>query len=213
MEINLLENVHIKNLQNILKNLGERIEGNLICDVTHDNFTISRNINKIKNLQTLALGKHKICEIGINACHSLLLMLLVNPDAEYLLFDLNNHGYTEHCLNYIKSQFPNAKITTIFGNSVKTIYKYIMDNKSEMGTFDLCHIDGGHLYHVFSNDYHHVKFLSQENSAVIFDDFELPDIRRFLLDKINTNEIIQYHHNNIISTDLHFIYYYNYHSL
>ena len=85
----LLQNEHIKKITNILEEVGEQIEGNLICDVKPTNWTIQKNIHKIKNLQYLVKNKKKICEIGVNACHSLLLMLLVNPNADYLLFDLH----------------------------------------------------------------------------------------------------------------------------
>ena len=61
----------------------------------------------------------------MNGCHSLLLMLLINPTAEYLLFDLGNHKYTLPALNYIKKQFVDTKINIILGNSVETISEYI----------------------------------------------------------------------------------------
>ena len=59
-------------------------------------------------------------------------MLLENPNAEYLLFDLNNHRYTLPCLQYIQSAFPSTKITAVFGNSVETISKYIFENNDEL---------------------------------------------------------------------------------
>ena len=206
-ENSIINNEHINNLQNILRNINERIEGNLICDITPDNYIINRFINKIINIQNLALNKKKICEIGINACHSLLLMIMSNPDAEYLLFDLNNHKYTEPCLNYIKKSFPNTKITTIFGNSVETIYKYINDNSIELAQYDLCHIDGGHTIDIFSHDYENIKKLSSINGIIIFDDYDYPEIRDYLNDKLNKNEIIQ--NNNVINTRLHLVYSYN----
>ena len=61
---------HINNIGAILDNIGERVEGNLICDITSDNFTDERNESKIYNLIKLAENKSKICEIGVNAGHS-----------------------------------------------------------------------------------------------------------------------------------------------
>jgi hypothetical protein len=202
-------NQHIQNLQKILRNCGERIEGNLICDISADNYTIDNNIHKIYNLQQLAKGKSKICEIGINASHSLLLMLLVNPTAEYLLFDLNYHSYTEPCLKYIMSSFPNTKITTIFGDSVKTISQYIENHPFEINMYDFSHIDGGHLYEVFSKDFENIKILSKKTGVIIFDDFDLPDIKKFISHKVNTHEINEYKDPSLIPNHLQYIYTYH----
>ena len=86
-------NKHVKEIEQILRRIGERVEGNLVCDIDPWNIVADRTGDKIYNLRVLSMGKKKICEIGVNACHSLLIMLLENPMAEYLLFDLNNHRY------------------------------------------------------------------------------------------------------------------------
>ena len=49
-----------------------------------------------------------------------------------------------------------------------------------------------------------------ENSLVIFDDYDLNDIKVFIHNKINQKEIVEYTDNNIIPNDLHFIYKYLY---
>lgn len=207
----LINNTHLQNLSNIIENYDELVEGNLICDKTARNWNSKRTGNKIKNLQYLCKNKRKIVEIGVNGCHSLLLMLLVNPDAEYLLFDLNCHQYTVPTINYIKSAFPNTKINVIFGNSVETINKYIMENPNDLNSYDLFHLDGGHTENIFAYDYHHSKFLlNKENGIVIFDDYKMPSIQNFIHRKISENEIIEYMDDNIIKDEpyLHFIYKY-----
>ena len=202
----LVNNKYIQGLTDILNNVGETVEGNLVCDITPTNWTISQNIDKIKNLQYLCKNKKKIIEIGVNACHSLLLMLLINSDAEYLLFDLNFHKYTEPTINYIKSQFPNTKINIIFGNSVETINKYIIDNPNEVNSYDLIHLDGGHTIDIFSQDYSNSKKLILDNGIVIFDDYNYIDIRDFIHKILEKKEIIEYNDINIIKNNLHFIY-------
>src|SRR3990170_5871255 len=146
--MDLLNNKHMIKLTSILTEIGERVEGNFICDISPTNYTIHQNLAKIKNLQVLSRGKTKICEIGVNAGHSLLIMLLENPTAHYLLFDLNNHRYTVPCLNYLKESFPSATLNLIVGDSVKTVPQYLCDFPDELHTFDLCHIDGGHTLDV-----------------------------------------------------------------
>ena len=55
----IINNEHIKNLTKIIKNIGERVEGNFICDIEPDNYIIRRSIRKIKNLQCLCQRKKK----------------------------------------------------------------------------------------------------------------------------------------------------------
>jgi predicted O-methyltransferase YrrM len=194
------QNPHIQAIGNILKSCGEFVEGNLICDIYPENYVIDRNLAKIQNLQTLASEKKHICEIGVNAGHSLLLMLLVNPTAKYTLFDLGNHGYTRPCVEYIKEQFPEAKIDIHYGSSVDTLPRY------EGAPFDLCHLDGGHTEDVFSHDYANVSKLIEKNGTIIFDDYDLPAIRAFVDSKVSEGEIIEINDSRLIKTDLHFIY-------
>lgn len=201
-------NTHIQGIAHILRNVGECIEGNLICDINPDNFTIERNIAKIKNLQYLVAGKKKICEIGLNAAHSLLLMLLVNPTAEYTLFDLGNHKYTRPCVEYIRSQFPESKIEIFYGNSVETLAEYIEDHPNQLNTYDLCHLDGGHTEDIFSQDYANVKKLVKESGIVIFDDYDLPAIHSFIDTMVSTDEIVEVKDPELSKTGLHFIYSY-----
>ena len=192
--MDLLDNIHIKRIEEILENIGERVEGNLVCDIHPKHYTISRNLDKIKNLRAACTGKERICEIGVNACHSLLIMLLENPTAEYLLFDLNNHEYTEPCLEYIKSAFPDTVIRAVYGNSVETINTYICEHRDELHTYDLCHIDGGHTPDIFVVDYHNIKSLSKVGSPVIFDDYDINDIRDFIHAMVAEKNIVEYVH-------------------
>ena len=201
-------NLHIQNIASILRMIGERVEGNLICDIDPENYVIDRYLTKIKNLQALCLGKKRICEIGVNAAHSLLLMLLVNPTAEYTLFDLGYHRYTRPCVEYIKAQFPDTKIEITYGNSVETILKYIAENPTHLGTYDVCHLDGGHTADVFSCDYENMKQLIQKNGIVVFDDYDLPAIASFIDRMSSKGEIIEVHEEDTVKTRLHFIYKY-----
>lgn len=204
----LLDNAHVKNLASILRKIGEPVEGNLICDKTADHFILDENLDKIKNLQYLVRDKKKICEIGVNAGHSLLIMLLENPEAEYLLFDLNSHAYTIPCLRYIASVFPNTKMSLITGDSTKIVPQFLMNHKDDLHQYDLCHIDGGHTYDVFSADFHNVKQLSKKACPVIFDDTNIDSINNFLKENVALNTISEYDDPNIINTNKHFVYSY-----
>lgn len=204
--MDLPNNVHIQNIAKILESTGEHVEGNLICDITPYNYLIHKNYSKIHNLQHICKNKRKICEIGVNACHSLLLMLMINPTAEYILFDLNCHRYTNLCFEYIKNTFPDTKITIHYGNSVETVKQYIETNIMDVATFDMCHIDGGHTYDVFSHDYANVNKLLSTNGCVVFDDYDYGDIKTFLDEKTACGEIRPVVDSVLMETDGHFIY-------
>lgn len=207
--MDLLNNEILLNLTKILKGVNEKIEGNLICNIKADNYIIEENKEKIENIRYLVKNKKKICEIGVNACHSLLIMLLINPEAEYLLFDLGKHKYTSISIDYIKKIFPKSKINIIYGDSTKTLKEYIENNLSENNTYDICHIDGGHTKNIFTNDYYNVKKIIKKEGIIIFDDYNYSDIKNFLNTKLDNNEIIKYININILETDKHLIYQYN----
>lgn len=194
---------HISNIASILDNIGERVEGNLICDISSDNLTDEINESKIYNLLELSKGKSKICEIGVNAGHSLLLMVSVNPNAEYLLFDLNAHRYTKPCVQYIREAYPSAKITEIYGDSNITLKEYIASNK--LHTFDLIHIDGGHEDKTVENDFVCTKELLTKDGIVIFDDYNFSNIRE-AINKYADEGVISEYTEGVVKTDLHFIY-------
>jgi hypothetical protein len=206
--MDIASNKHVKEIEQILRRIGERVEGNLVCDIDPWNIIADRTGDKIYNLRALSKGKKKICEIGVNACHSLLIMLMENPTAEYLLFDLNNHRYTEPCVEYIRSVFPDTRIKTVYGNSVETVVKYIEENPGELHTYDLCHIDGGHMEEVFSHDYINIRCLSENNGCVIFDDYDLGEIRRFINSRLAAGDIIRWEDAALKPTSLHYIYKY-----
>jgi len=206
--MDLLDNIHIKNLSKILEEVGERVEGNLICDIVPYNYTINQNKEKIHNLQTLAKGKKKIIEIGVNACHSLLIMLLQNPDADYLLFDLGEHNYTRKCIQYVKENFPQTNIDIIYGDSTKTITDYVKNNPDQLNTYDLIHLDGGHSDQVFSIDYANSKELITQKGIVIFDDYDFVNIKNFIDQKVKSKEIIEYDSDHLLHNKFHFIFRY-----
>ena len=199
-------NQHFTNIADILRNVGERIEGNLVCDFSPDNIVMGKNKEKIHNLQHLSRDKKRICEIGVNAGHSLLFMLEQNPTAEYLLFDLGDHGYTGPCLDYIRTQYPNTKIHIIYGDSKITIPHFIVNNKNYMNTFDMVHIDGGHGIHEVNSDFYNCRYLSSNNGVTIFDDYNYNTIKEFI-DKIVSFGMIKPYHDEILQqTNKQFIY-------
>lgn len=154
-------------LEKIIKETGEPLEGN--CVYRHHTLDPwDCLLNKRVNYQRIVRGKKEICEIGFNAGHSLLTMLLVNQDAKYTLFDLGKHAYSKPCLDYIKNIFSNVKIEMTWGDSRITLPKY--HSKNPKIKFDVIHIDGGHLYEVYSKDWANSLQMISNKGIIIFDD-------------------------------------------
>ncbi len=193
-------------IAHILTNIGERIEGNFVCDVSPDNIVINENIEKIHNLKYLSIDKNKICEIGINAGHSLLIMLEQNPTAHYQLFDLGYHKYTQPCIEYIKNQYPTTKIDVVYGDSKQTIKNHIFENRKEIQSYDLIHIDGGHDDLELSSDFYMSSIIGNKDCILIMDDYNFPNIKSFIDFRISGRIIQKYENSNLKVTNKHFIY-------
>lgn len=184
----MLNTQHLENVNNILTNSNEQIEGNVYCDIKVDNIT-PRSQEKIKNLSSFSKNANKICEIGFNAGHSALAMLDSNPKAEYVFFDLGFHKYTNLCFNYIKNAFPSTSLSIFYGDSKVSIRDYISENISTLNSFDFIHLDGGHDLNTLSKDYAHSMFLLKSGGLLIIDDCNYPHIRDFVNAKLNSGYI------------------------
>jgi len=195
-------------ISDILKEVGEQVEGNLVCDVSPDNIVVDRNKDKIYNLQYLVKDKQRICEIGVNAGHSLLIMLEQNQSAEYVLFDLGNHKYTKPCVEYIKQQYPQTRIKIIYGDSKQTVPNFVLRNEYLQQSFDLVHIDGGHGFLEFCADFYNCRYLVNDKSLIIFDDYDYPAINKFIDERLHIKSIKRYQNSNLKNTNKHIVYTY-----
>ena len=95
-----------------------------------------------------------IMEIGFNAGHSALLMLLSNPTSRLYIFDIMYHSYTKPCFEYLNKQFDN-RLTLYEGPSQTLLPKFsdgLLGN-SFTGPFDLYHVDGSHDYYLANQDF------------------------------------------------------------
>jgi predicted O-methyltransferase YrrM len=106
-----------------------------------------------------------IAEIGFNAGHSCVCMLVLFPNSKITIFDIDKHKYTQKCFNLLDNAFPN-RLRLIKGDSTKTIPMY--DNKN---IHDLVHIDGGHFNDIPLKDlYNSYNYLLSNKGYIIFDD-------------------------------------------
>jgi len=114
----------------------------------------------------------RICEIGFNAGHSTMLMLLGREKTplDFTIFDIGTHRYTKPCFTYIQSKYSHIKFEYIEGDSTSTMPKWIEKNPELVGVYDVVHVDGGHTEHCISNDMKNSDILVKITGIMIIDD-------------------------------------------
>lgn len=169
-------------IETIVLQSGEALEGN--CVYYHGTLTRFHELkNKQENIKTVAMYHNKpgskICEIGFNAGHSIALCMIHAPRAEYVLFDLGEHRYTRPCYEYLRSKFPAIQSTIVYGDSRITLPLWIQSHASQLGTFDVVHVDGGHSESCVVNDLSAAIMLVKQGGIIILDDTNDPMIRGY----------------------------------
>lgn len=139
---------------------------------------------KRRNIVDLVKGRNEILEIGFNAGHSALLMLLANDKCNITIIDNCKHKYTEACFKYLEGKFPK-RLRLIIGDSTEVINEI-------NSTFDLIHYDGG-KHHTIEKDLRNTLSLVNSNHVLVIDDTQnkkLSDIVASLEDEglIETNK-------------------------
>ena len=138
-----------------------------------------------KQLNLFWCGKQavtKICEIGFNGGHSSMLLLLGREKTplDFTIFDIGEHAYTKPCLTYIKTRFEHIHFEYIEGDSTVTMPTWISANPACLGSYDVVHVDGGHIEHCISNDMKHADLLVKKGGIVIIDDIDVAYINRYV---------------------------------
>jgi hypothetical protein len=138
-----------------------------------------------KQLNLFWCGKQavtRICEIGFNAGHSSMLLVLGREKTpiDFTLFDIGHHAYTKPCVNYIQSKFPHVRFEYVEGDSTVTMPKWIEMNKSLVGCYDVVHVDGGHSDECIVNDIKNADILLKRDGIMIVDDTHHENINSYL---------------------------------
>ena len=171
--------VYLEDLKSIITEhiSGEIFEGN--CFYHH------ASLNEFPELYTKQMnlfwcGKQatRICEIGFNAGHSSMLMLLGrNTDPlQFTVFDIGHHLYTAPCYEYINQAFPHVEFEYVEGDSTIKMPEWINARPHMKYTYDLVHVDGGHSEYCASNDMKNADLLLKPNGIMIVDDTDAPQI-------------------------------------
>lgn len=127
------------------------------CDLMYEKQELLYNtVKTVKN----------VLEIGTYMGHSLLIMLLSNPELKITCIDISDE-YTQPAVNVLNKYFNNA-ITFIHSDSLSALRK--LDAQ-----FDFFHIDGEHDNNYITNEFVMTKSLNNRPDKllrVLFDDQE-----------------------------------------
>ena len=175
----------LDDLKNIIIyfNAFNSLEGN--CFYFHNSLQLCPELYS-KQVNLFWCGKQaveNICEIGFNAGHSTMLMLLGSEQRplNVTIFDIGYHIYTFPCIDYIASQFKHIGFEYIPGDSTVTMPKWIEANfNRSFGKYDVVHVDGGHTEHCISNDMKNADLLVKNGGIIIIDDTNAPTINKYV---------------------------------
>ncbi len=169
----IVENIdrHANTLTEIARLSGDNLEGN--CFTNHA--TTQRNeglLSKRINLLEVAQHGKKILEVGFNAGHSALLLLLgCSPDAEITFLDIGGHPYVKPCFDYLKNISPTVKRDLIIGNTLYALPKMVL-KEGQQNIYDIIHMDGGHARECVVNDLILLYMMVKPGGYLIVDDAE-----------------------------------------
>ncbi|WP_084570769.1 class I SAM-dependent methyltransferase [Methylosinus sp. PW1] len=139
---------------------GTKLEGELL---PNESLASAR-----RNIWRAARFKKSVLEIGVNAGHTALLVLMSSPFVKYTGVDICLNPYVTGCANYLMQQFPD-RFRFLQGDSREVLPA--LSNSSSRGSFDLFHVDGGHSVEICRDDLNNVLLLADgARSHLILDD-------------------------------------------
>ena len=169
---------HLTALEAIVRNHGAPLEGN--------SFYYHNSLHRFDELYTKQMNlfwcglqaQTRICEIGFNAGHSALLMLLGRDKTpiKFTVFDIGTHPYMRPAMEYLAKEFSHVSFECIVGDSVETMGAWVKEHHTVLGTYDVVHVDGGHTEQCILNDFSHARQIVKPDGIVIVDDTNVPYI-------------------------------------
>jgi hypothetical protein len=121
--------------------------------------------SKQKLLYDAVKDKSDVLEIGVYMGHSILIMLLSNPNISITGIDIMDK-YSLPAIKYLRDNFPKSKIDFINGDSLK-----ILPNLIKKKRFDFFHIDGQHSNYYATKEFKYcMKINKTDLMSVLFDD-------------------------------------------
>lgn len=165
---------HFRALQSIMATTYEswRGCGSYLIDGTNLGYSRSAH-GKQCAMYDAAKGKTRFLEIGVHGCHSMLIMLLANPERDIVIeaIDTCIYEHTIPCVEYLQRAFPAATIKLHIGESFG-----VLENFRSPHSFDLVHIDGTHELKDISAEFRGILPLATSDATIIFEGYETPGL-------------------------------------
>ncbi len=180
---------YLTDLLSIIQLHGKFLDGNLFYVNLFDalnKMPVDSLKEKRRNFCEAVYEKRHCLEIGFNAGHSALIMLLANPNLKIKCIDTCAHPYTEACFKYLEKVFPD-RLDLIKGNSVEVLPKL----QGEM--YDVIHLDGGKDATI-EKDISYCQHLVTDDHLVIVDDTQNIKLDA-CLQEFQRNNIIEFSSN------------------
>jgi hypothetical protein len=121
-------------------------------------------LKKQEEMYRYAMSATNVLEIGTYLGHSLLLMLLANPNLRITAIDYDT-TYAGPAIAFLNRIFGN-RITFIHSDAVEGL------KKLEHNQFDLIHIDADHDDTAVTSQFNHALPLAKPNCIFVFDDYD-----------------------------------------
>jgi predicted O-methyltransferase YrrM/2-polyprenyl-3-methyl-5-hydroxy-6-metoxy-1,4-benzoquinol methylase len=178
-KLDSIENIarpYLKDILALVQQKCEFLDGNLFYVDLQDAINImpvDSLKEKRRNLVSLIESRNNVLEIGFNAGHSALIMLLSNQDTRITVIDTCQHPYTEACFSYLDRNFP-GRLKLIKGDSTKVIQELNGEN------FDLIHYDGG-KEKTISEDLNNSVNLVEDDHILLIDDTQNSKLEEIVL--------------------------------
>lgn len=107
----------------------------------------------------------RVLEVGTYMGHSLLIMLLANPNLHVTCIDIDPQ-FAKPATDFLQEMFPSATVNFICGNSLEVL-------PTLTDKFDFFHIDGTHKDNMVSQEFNICTLLNMSDTMeVIFDDID-----------------------------------------
>jgi hypothetical protein len=161
----ILENFsHFVNLHNILGGKWEFGWGSYMFDGRSYQWQ-RETLKKQEALFRVGENATNVLEIGVYLGHSLLLLLISNPNLKITCVD-NDSRFAPKAVEYLNSQF-NNRVTFFLGDAVDIVNSLPTSNK-----FDMVHIDADHNNDAVLKQFQASRKFACMNAHFVFDDYE-----------------------------------------
>lgn len=187
---------HIRNIEQIIRQCSspKKVEGNSVYHHLSLNRYADLRNKQINLFHCGAKAEQRIFEVGFNAGHSAILMLLGRDPSRpttLTICDIAEHAYMKPCVEYVRKVFPNVVIEYIIGDSTRVLPKWIDANQQSIGTYDVFHVDGCHSEECAKSDLGCAVKLTCEGGTIIVDDTNIEYIDRIVEEYIASGVLVE----------------------